>query len=101
MQFRVLSPAAKMYAIERDVVGFWGKARRIIVAFATRPSIVQASQQQLNGVLIVNRGHYRATPLPRQNDRWPPWCPRARDSHTRRAAGRERSSGRARAGQIG
>ena len=34
MQFRVLGPTAKMDAIERDVVGFLGKARRVTGAVA-------------------------------------------------------------------
>src|ERR1700722_1448272 len=36
MQFRILGPAAKMHAIEGDVVRFLGKARRISLAVATR-----------------------------------------------------------------
>src|SRR5580704_244564 len=99
-----------MYAIERDVVGVLGKAGRIAVTVATRPSVVQACQKQTNGALIVNskrdpspaaiRGitHRKATPTRQRNGCRPTWRPRARDSRIGRAAGRERSLGPSRDG---
>ncbi len=46
---------AKMHPVECDVVGLFGKTLRIGRAIATRPRIVQTSQQRANRSLVVNR----------------------------------------------
>jgi hypothetical protein len=55
VQRGILCPTAKMHPVECDVVGLFGKTLRISRAIATRPRIVQTSQQQANRGLVVNR----------------------------------------------
>jgi hypothetical protein len=52
MQFGILGPTVKMHAVECDVVGFFGKTRRIGLAVTTCPCIVQTCQKRANGILV-------------------------------------------------
>jgi hypothetical protein len=51
----ILCPTAKMHPVECDVIGLFGKTLRIGRAIATRPRILQTSQQRANRSLVVNR----------------------------------------------